>query len=90
MRPLTGFSKRALAYSFLSGVFLAAPNVDIADGLLGVVIRKDLEALRLLDELVNLKSGAHIDDDNVMYAQGQTVSIKSKVRDVTVHWMENQ
>ena len=46
MRPLTGFSKRALAYSFLSGVFLAAPNADMADGLLDVVIRKDSEGSR--------------------------------------------
>jgi diacylglycerol kinase family enzyme len=45
---------------------------------------KDSGSFKMLDELVNLKSGEHFDDDNIMYAQAKTVSIKSKERDVTV------
>lgn len=69
---------------FLGGGFMAAPNASMSDGLLDVVILKDSGSLKMLDELVNLKSGDHFDDDNIMYAQAKTVSIKSKERDVTV------
>lgn len=69
---------------FLGGGFMAAPNADMSDGLLDVVIMKNSGSLKMLDELVNLKSGEHFDDDNIMYAQAKTVSIKSKERDVTV------
>jgi YegS/Rv2252/BmrU family lipid kinase len=69
---------------FLGGGFMAAPHASVKDGLLDVVILKDSGSLKMLDELVNLKSGDHFDDDNVMYAQAKSVSIKSKERDVTV------
>lgn len=69
---------------FLGGGFMAAPNASMSDGLLDVVIMKDSGSLKMLDELVNLKSGDHFDDDNIMYAQAKTVSIKSKERDVAV------
>jgi diacylglycerol kinase (ATP) len=69
---------------FLGGGFLAAPNADMSDGLLDVVILKDSGSLKILDELVNLKSGDHFDDDNIMYAQAKSVSIESKERDISV------
>ncbi len=69
---------------FLGGGFVAAPDADMSDGLLDVVILKDSGSLKMLDELINLKSGDHFDDDNIMYAQASTVSIESKERDVTV------
>jgi diacylglycerol kinase family enzyme len=68
----------------LGGGFTAAPNIDMSDSLLDVVILKDSGSLKMLDEFVNLNSGDHFDDDNIMYAQAKTVSIKSKERDVTV------
>jgi hypothetical protein len=43
-----------------------------------------LSSLLKLEMVVNLKSGDHFDDDNIMYAQAKTVSIKSKERNVTV------
>jgi diacylglycerol kinase family enzyme len=69
---------------FLGGGFIAAPNADMSDGLLDVVILKDSGSFKMLDELVNLKSGEHFDVDNMMYAQAKKVSIKSKERDVAV------
>jgi diacylglycerol kinase family enzyme len=69
---------------FLGGGFMAAPNANMSDGLLDFVIMKDSGSFKMLDELVNLKSGDHFGDDNIMYAQAKTVSIKSKERDVTV------
>lgn len=69
---------------FLGGGFMAAPHASMSDGLLDVVIMKDSGSLKMLDELVNLKSGDHFDDDNIMYAQARDVSIMSKEREVTV------
>jgi diacylglycerol kinase (ATP) len=69
---------------FLGGGFVAAPHASMSDGLLDVVIMKDSGSLKLLDELVNLKSGDHFSDDNIMYGQARSVSIKSKEREVTV------
>ncbi len=79
-----GFLEESVGILISQRSFLAAPNVDMSDGLLDVVIMKDSGGLKMLDELVNLKSGDHFDDDNIMYAQAETVSIKSKERDVTV------
>lgn len=69
---------------FLGGGFMAAPHASMSDGLLDVVIIKDSGSLKMLDELVKLKSGSHFDDDNIMYAQASDVAIKSKERDVIV------
>ena len=69
---------------FLGGGFMAAPHASMSDGLLDVVIMKDSGSLKILDELVNLKSGDHFSDDNIMYTQARSVSMKSKERDVTV------
>jgi diacylglycerol kinase (ATP) len=51
---------------FLGGGFTAAPNADMSDSLLDVVILKDSGSLKMLDEFVNLKSGDHFDDDNII------------------------
>jgi len=69
---------------YLGGDFLAAPNASMSDDLLDLIIIKNSGSFKMLDELVNLKSGDHFDDDNIMYAQAKIVSIKSKERDVTV------
>lgn len=69
---------------FLGGGFMAAPHADMSGGLLDVVILKDSGSFKMLDELIHLRSGKHFDNNNIMYAQAKTVSIKSKERDVTV------
>lgn len=69
---------------FLGGGFMAAPHASMLDGLLDLVILKDSGSLKILDELVNLKTGDHFSDDKIMYGQAKSVSINSKERDVTV------
>lgn len=69
---------------FLGGGFLAAPKADVSDGLLDIVVMKDSGSLKMLDELVNVKTGNYATDDNILYAQARRVTIKSKERDVTV------
>jgi diacylglycerol kinase (ATP) len=69
---------------FLGGGFMAAPHASMSDGLLDLVIMKDSGSLKILDKLVNLKTGDHFSDDKIMYGQAKSVSINSKERDVTV------
>ena len=69
---------------YLGGGFMVAPNAQMSDGLLDVVILKDSGSLKMIDELVALKTGNHFSDDNIMYGQAKTVTIKSKQRDVTL------
>lgn len=40
--------------------------------------------MKIVDELVNLKSGDYSNEDNVSYFQAKKVSLISKERDVTV------
>lgn len=40
--------------------------------------------MKIIDELVNLKSGDYSNEDNVSYFQAKKVSLISKERDVTV------
>jgi diacylglycerol kinase (ATP) len=69
---------------FLGGGFKSAPEANMLDGLLDVVIMKDSGSLKLLDELFNLKGGDYSKEGNVLYRQGRKVSIASRERDVTV------
>jgi diacylglycerol kinase family enzyme len=43
-----------------------AARISVLPGLLDVVILKDSGGLKMLDEFVNLKSGDHFDDDNII------------------------
>jgi YegS/Rv2252/BmrU family lipid kinase len=69
---------------FLGGGFKAAPEADMADGLLDVVVLKDSGSLKVLDELVSIKVGDYREEDKVFYGQAKKVAIRSKERDVTV------
>ena len=69
---------------FLGGGFMAAPNAEMDDGLLDLVVMKDSGSLKMLDELVNLKGGTYESEDNVLYSKARSVLVKSKVRKVTV------
>jgi YegS/Rv2252/BmrU family lipid kinase len=69
---------------FLGGGFMAAPKARVADGLLDLVIMKDSGSLKMLDELVNVKTGNYDGQDNILYAKAKKVLIKSRERKVTV------
>jgi diacylglycerol kinase family enzyme len=69
---------------FLGGGFLVAPRANVSDGFLDIVVLKDSGSLKMLDELVNIKTGNYSNDDNILYAQARRITIKSKERDVTV------
>jgi diacylglycerol kinase (ATP) len=69
---------------FLGGGFKAAPRADFSDGLLDVIILKRSGSFKMLDDLVNLKEGDYSTEDDIIYKQAKTVSVKSKERNVTV------
>lgn len=63
---------------------MAAPDADVSDGLLDLVVLKNSGSFKMLDELASIKSGNHMNDDNIAYTQARKVAIKSKERDVTI------
>lgn len=69
---------------FLGGEFLAAPEADMRDGLLDLVVLKDSDSLMMLDEMVNISSGDYTGEDKVIYAKARSVFIRSNERPVTV------
>lgn len=75
---------------FLGGGFKAAPNADVSDGLLDIVILKDSNSLEMISDFINIKKGTYDKEDDVLYIQAKKVLIKPKEeeekkrRDVTV------
>ena len=69
---------------FLGGGFMAAPDADVSDGKLDIVVLKNSGSFKMLDEMVSMKTGNFASEDNVMHVQARRVTVKSKERDVTV------
>lgn len=69
---------------FLGGSFMAAPEASVSDGLLDLVVLKDSGSLKMLDELVNIKTGNYDSEDNILYVKAKKVVVKSRERKVTV------
>ena len=69
---------------FLGGGFMAAPEADMADGLLDLMVLKDSGSLKMLDELANLKTGHYAGEDKILYSKAKKVLITSMERRVTV------
>src|ERR687895_1207698 len=49
---------------FLGGGFKVAPHASMSDGLLDLVILKDSDGLKMIDELINMKDGDYKEEDN--------------------------
>lgn len=70
---------------FLGGGFKAAPEANVLDGLLDVVILKESSSLEMVENFLNIKDGNYTNEGDVFYRQAKKVSIKSKEnRDITV------
>jgi diacylglycerol kinase (ATP) len=69
---------------FLGGGFKVAPHASMSDGLLDLVVLKDSDGLKMIDDLINMKDGDYKEEDNIVYRQVRKVSLTSKERDVTV------
>ena len=70
---------------FLGGGFKAAPDANVLDGLLDVVILKESSSLEMIENFLNIKDGDYTNEGDVFYRQAKKVSLKSKEnRDITV------
>ena len=69
---------------YLGGGIQAAPNANVSDGLLDIVILKNSGSLKMLDELSNMKTGEYSNEGDIIYKQAKKVSISSKERNVAV------
>jgi diacylglycerol kinase family enzyme len=70
---------------FLGGGFKAAPQANISDGLLDVVILKESSNLEMIENFLSIKDGNYVNEGDVFYRQAQKISIKSKEnRDIPV------
>jgi diacylglycerol kinase (ATP) len=71
---------------YLGGGFKAAPHAHMSDGLLDLVVLKDSASFKMLDDLVHIKNGNYINDNDILYMQAKTVSVNLKEgwKDVTV------
>jgi diacylglycerol kinase (ATP) len=59
-------------------------NANVSDGLLDIVILKNSGSLRMLNELLNMKTGNYSNEGDIIYKQAKKVSINSKERNVAV------
>lgn len=69
---------------FLAGGFEVAPDAEMNDGFLDVVVVKDSGSLKMLNELPSLRTGEYDRGGNILYWQARDISLESKERDVTV------
>lgn len=69
---------------FLGGGLEAAPQADMSDGLLDVLVLKESGSLKMLNELPSMKYGQYKEEGNMIYKKSRKVSFASKERDVTV------
>ena len=70
---------------FLGGGFKAAPDANVLDGLLDVVILKESSSLEMIENFLNIKDGDYTNEGDIFYRQAKKVSMKSKEnRDITV------
>jgi diacylglycerol kinase family enzyme len=64
---------------YLGGGFKAAPQANVSDGLLDIVILKDSGSFKMLEEFVSMKDANYTNDDkDIIYMKAKKVSIKPK------------
>jgi diacylglycerol kinase (ATP) len=63
---------------FLGAGFKAAPNADVSDGLLDIVILKDSNSIEMISNFINVKKGTYDGEDDVFYTQAKKVLVKPK------------
>ena len=74
-REVTGFTVAVANSNYYGGGMMLAPTADLQDGLLDVVIIKDMRTLRFLRLLPGVFRGAHIRAPEVETIRARTVEI---------------
>lgn len=76
-RTVTGFTVAVANSNFYGGGMMLAPDANLTDGMLDVVIIADMPKLRFLRLLPTVFRGAHIRLDTVEVMRGQAVEISA-------------
>jgi len=76
-REVTGFTVAVANSKYYGGGMMVAPTADLQDGLLDVVIIKDMRKLRFLRLLPSVFRGAHIRAPEVETIRARTVEISA-------------
>ena len=64
---------------YLGGGLKAAPQANVSDGLLDIVILKNSGSFKMLEEFISMKNGNYTSDDkDIIYMKAKKVSIKPK------------
>ena len=64
---------------YLGGGIKAAPQANVSDGLLDIVILKNSGSFKMLEEFISMKNGNYTSDDkDIIYVKAKKVSIKPK------------
>ncbi|HET7390456.1 MAG TPA: diacylglycerol kinase family protein [Nitrososphaeraceae archaeon] len=64
---------------YLGGGVKAAPQANVSDGLLDIVILKNSGSFKMLEEFISMKNGNYTSDDkDIIYMNAKKVSIKPK------------
>lgn len=74
-REVTGFTVAVANSNYYGGGMMLAPTADLQDGLLDVVIIKDMRTLRFLRLLPSVFRGAHVRAPEVETIRARTVEI---------------
>jgi diacylglycerol kinase (ATP) len=66
---------------YLGGGFKAAPNANVSDGLLDLVILKNSGSFKMLEEFMSMKNGNYDNKGDIYYKLAKKVEIKPKEDD---------
>jgi diacylglycerol kinase (ATP) len=63
---------------YLGGGFKAAPQANVSDALLDIVILKNSGSFKMLEEFISMKNGNYDGKGDIFYMHARKVSINSK------------
>ncbi|MFW9880612.1 MAG: diacylglycerol/lipid kinase family protein [Candidatus Thorarchaeota archaeon] len=69
---------------YLGGSFKVAPQAQKDDGFLDIVIVKDSGSFKMLREIISMKNGIYLENDNIMYFRAKKIYLESKQREVSL------
>ena len=69
---------------YLGGSFKVAPQAQIDDGFLDIIIVKNSGSFKMLKELISMKSGVYYEKRNILYFRAKKIYLESKEREVSL------
>ncbi|MDX1373408.1 MAG: hypothetical protein R3321_13125, partial [Nitrososphaeraceae archaeon] len=69
---------------YLGGSFKVAPQAQIDDGFLDIIIVKNSGSFKMLKELISMKNGVYYEKRNILYLRARKIYLESKEREVSL------